>query len=282
MAATGQYFRKRRGAALGVAVAGSSLGGVLFPIALNRMFANPSLGFGWTIRIVGFWILALLIISCPLIRARLPPRKGSLILLKAFKELPYDLICFASFLMLFGTFTPIFFLPEFATQQGMSQQLAYYTLAILNASSLFGRLIPGYLADHLGRLNMYCAAGIITGIMAICWQEASGNAGIIVFAAIYGFFSGSIVSLQTTCIATVPRNPQDIGTYLGMGMFISSFATLAGPPLNGLLVSNYGTFDQAATMSGIIVLAGGFLIIGVKAAMAWTEPDKGVKIFDRN
>ena len=31
VASTGQYFNKKRGAAMGIAVAGSSLGGVIFP-----------------------------------------------------------------------------------------------------------------------------------------------------------------------------------------------------------------------------------------------------------
>lgn len=61
VAATGQYFNKKRGAAIGLAVAGSSLGGVIFPIALSKMLYNPSIGFGWSIRILGFIMFALLI-----------------------------------------------------------------------------------------------------------------------------------------------------------------------------------------------------------------------------
>ena len=282
MASVGQYFKKKRGGAMGIAVAGSSLGGVLFPIALTKMLYNPKLGFGWTIRILGFLILAILAVSCPMIKGRLPPRKDKFFMPRAFTELPFDLICFATFLMLFGAFTPIFFLPEYAAQHGMSTELSSYLLAILNASSLFGRLIPGYLADKFGRFNMYCAAGVSSGILAICWQKITSNAGILVFAAIYGFFSGAIVSLQTTCMATVPKDPRNIGTYLGMGMFVSSFATLAGPPLNGLLVSKYHGFDQAATMSGVFVLAGGFLVIVVKYVMGREEPGKGIGIFSKN
>ncbi|EPE04549.1 monocarboxylate permease-like protein [Ophiostoma piceae UAMH 11346] len=48
MAAVSHYFHARRGAALGITVTGSSLGGVIFPIAMSRMFAIESLGFAWT------------------------------------------------------------------------------------------------------------------------------------------------------------------------------------------------------------------------------------------
>lgn len=76
MASVGQYFHKNRGAAMGLAVGGSSLGGVIFPIALSKMVYNKNVGFGWSIRILGFLMVALLLPSAFAIRARLPPRKG--------------------------------------------------------------------------------------------------------------------------------------------------------------------------------------------------------------
>jgi MFS family permease len=67
MAATGQYFNKKRGAALGLAVAGSSLGGVVWPIALGKMLYNRNLGFGWSVRISGLdGLLEYLVSSCSL------------------------------------------------------------------------------------------------------------------------------------------------------------------------------------------------------------------------
>lgn len=89
MTAIGHYFNKKRGASMGIAVAGSSVGGVVFPIALAKMFANPKLEFGWTVRIIRFIMLAVLAVSCPPIKARLPTRKKSFFLFSAFKELPY-------------------------------------------------------------------------------------------------------------------------------------------------------------------------------------------------
>ena len=37
----------------GLGVAGSSLGGVLMPIAMSKMLVHTNLGFGWTVRILG-------------------------------------------------------------------------------------------------------------------------------------------------------------------------------------------------------------------------------------
>ncbi|KAA8574621.1 hypothetical protein EYC84_003873 [Monilinia fructicola] len=264
MTAVGQYFNKNRGAAMGIAVAGSSLGGVVFPIALAKMFANPNLGFGWTVRIIGFIMLAVLAISCPPIRARLPPRKNSFFLPSAFKELPFITLLISAFLMILGVFIPIFYLPTYAVRHGMSTELASYLVSILNGASFFGRVIPGVMADRVGRLNMFCGIGICTGILVFCWQSITSNVGIIVFAAIYGFFSGAIVSLVTVCFTTVPKNPQNIGTYMGMGMAVTAFAALIGPPINGALVNHYHSFVQVSEFSGVVVLIGGVSVLMIK------------------
>ncbi|TGJ81027.1 hypothetical protein E0Z10_g7741 [Xylaria hypoxylon] len=89
-AATPQYFFKNRGAAMGLSIAGSSIGGVIFPLALPRLF--DKVGFGWAVRTIGFIILALLAISCTIIKERLPPRKNKFFLPRAFTEITYVLI----------------------------------------------------------------------------------------------------------------------------------------------------------------------------------------------
>jgi len=264
MASTGQYFHKKRGAAMGLAIAGSSLGGIIFPILLSKMLYSGTLKFAWTIRILGFIIAALMLPSCFVIRARLPPRKGRFFLPEAFKIPLYDAIIFSVFLMLVGIFTPFFYLPTYAVQHGMNKELAANLSAILNGASFLGRVVPGVLADKIGALNMMMAAGLCTGILVFCWQVMTTNAEIIAFAALYGFFSGAIISLMTFSLTTVTKNPQNIGTYMGMGMAVVSLATLIGPPINGALVSKYGSFKQAQDFSGAFVIAGAVSLLVAK------------------
>ncbi|KAJ5929482.1 hypothetical protein N7454_006432 [Penicillium verhagenii] len=267
MAAVSHYFQAKRGAALGITVTGSSLGGVIFPIVLSKLFENESLGFGWTVRIIGFIMLAMLSLSLATVRPRLPARKGKILMPSAFKKISYSLFLAGMFLMIWGVFTPFFYLTEYATAQGMSTNLSSYILSILNASSVFGRLLPGVLADKVGRFNTICFFGSSTGILLFCWISVKSNAAIIVFAALFGFFSGAIVSLMSPCIAHLSPTPSYIGTYLGMGMAVISVAGLTGTPITGALIDHYNSYTQAAIFSGVSTLVGAALVFLTKLTM---------------
>lgn len=266
MSATPQYFNKKRGAAMGLSITDSSIGGIIFPIARGKMLANPTLGFGWSVRNIGFIMLAILTPSCIAIKARLPPRKAKLLLPSAFKEAEYVALIAGAFLTAIGMFTPFVFLPTYGVAQGMDPTLASYLLAIANAASFPGRVLPGILMDVLGRYNMFFAAGVSTGILILCWMRITSNAAIIVFAALIGFCSGTIVSGMTVCLASVPKSPQNIGTYMGMGMAVVSFAVLIGSPVSGELITRYHSFDRAFIFTGVMCLAGSFVVHGAKWA----------------
>ncbi|KAL5336008.1 putative monocarboxylate transporter [Aspergillus crustosus] len=246
MAAVSHYVHARRGAALGIPVTGSSLGGVIFPIALSRMFATMSLGF---------------------VRARLPPRKGQILVPSAFRSSTYSLLLCGLFLMVWGVFSPFFYLTEYAIAHGMSTNLASYILSILNAASVFGRLLPGLIADKAGRFNTICFFGFPTGILLLCWIAVKSKAAIIVFAALYGFFSGAIISLMSPCITHLSPTPSHIGTYLGMGMAVISLAGLTGTPITGALIDHYTGYTQAAIFNGVSVLVGVLLVFVTKLTL---------------
>ncbi|KAF2663536.1 putative monocarboxylate permease [Microthyrium microscopicum] len=264
MAVVGHYFNKKRGAAMGLAIAGSSIGGVVLPIALNKMLHNPHLSFGWAVRIIGFIVLALITPAVFVIKARLPPRKSNFFLPRAFKEPGYDFLILSGFFMYMGMFTPIFFIPTYAISQGMSDDLAFYLVAILNAASFPGRVIPGILADKLGRLNMLFVAGISTGILILCWSAVHSNAAIIVFTLVFGFCSGAIISGASVALISVPKDARNIGTYMGMGMALMSIATLIGPPSAGAMELKYHGIKQVSIFSGVVCLVGGVLVIPTK------------------
>lgn len=271
MSALPQYFNKRRGAAMGLSIAGSSLGGVVFPIMLGKMLNSSSLSFGWSVRICGFVILPILAVSAMAIKARLPPRTTSFFLPSAFKMPLYNALIAASFCLFIGMFTPLFFLPSYAIEQGMSPTLASYLVSILNAASIPGRILPGILADKIGRLNILLAAGVSTATIIFCWATLGGTAGIIVYGVAFGFCSGAIISGSTVAITMCPKDPKETGTYMGQGIALAALATLVGPPVTGALVDRYGGFLEAVMFSGAFCMFGALLMILCKY-----YTDKGV------
>jgi MFS family permease len=89
VAVVSTYFSSKRAFALGVGAAGSSIGGVLFPIIIRNLI--PTIGFGWAVRVMAFIMLGTLTIPCLVMRQRIPPRKmGPLIDLPSFKEPAYN------------------------------------------------------------------------------------------------------------------------------------------------------------------------------------------------
>jgi len=266
MAAVSQYFDKKRATALGLAVSGSSIGGIVLPIALSKMLNSSSLGFGWTVRVIGFVMLPLLAFSCVAIKSRLPPRTTTFFIGAAFKEANFVLLIVSVFFMFLGMFTPLFFIPTYAVTRGMDATRASYLLAILNAASMFGRTIPGVLADKFGRLNILAIGGITTSIVIFCLTKAETTVALVLYSVAFGFSSGTIISGGSAAFTVCPKDPRDIGTYLGMGLAVSSLAALIGPPVNGVLMDRYGGFFEVSIFSGVMCLAGGCTALVSKAA----------------
>ncbi|KAI4942059.1 hypothetical protein J4E91_010257 [Alternaria rosae] len=267
-AVMGHYFDKRRAAALGIVVSGSSIGGVIFPIVLSKLLNDSSLSFGWCIRIIAFIMLPFMMFACFVIKPRIPPRKTTVFLGEAWKMKRYVLLVAGLFFMMMGMWIPVFYLPVYAVSRGMKPLLASYLLAMINGSSTFGRIIPGILADKLGGMNMFGFAGIGTAIVVFCINEPTTNAGIIVYSVMFGFISGTIISAGSAAISKCTKDPRNLGTYMGMGMGVAAFAVLVGPPINGALIDRYGGFKEVSIFSGVMSLMGGFIALSAKFATA--------------
>lgn len=261
----GHYFDKRRAAALGIVVSGSSIGGVIFPIVMSKLLNSSSLSFGWSIRTIAFIILPFMMFACVVVRPRFPPRKTTIFIGAAWKDKKYTMLIASLFFMMMGMWTPIFYIPVYAVSRGMNPLLASYLLAMINGSSTFGRIIPGILADKLGRLNMFAFAGTATGIMVFCINEPTTNAGIIVYSVFFGFVSGTIVSAGSAAISGCTKDARNMGTYMGMGMGIAAFAVLVGPPINGALLDRYGGFKEVSIFSGVVSVVGGVIAFSSKS-----------------
>lgn len=220
------YFTEHRGLALGIAIGGSSLGGVVWPIALRRLLVD--IGFPWTMRIAAFIVMPLLVTSCLTVRlpidttsSQLKPKPKPDI--NSMKTLPFGLLACYMFLTSMGLFIPFFYLTSYSVSIGKDPDMSFYLISILNGVSLLGRLLPGILADRYGAFNLTFLATFFSGIICCCMTCAKTPGGLIAIAAAYGFASGAILSLQGMC-ATKLVGPESYGAAMGSMMAVCSIA----------------------------------------------------------
>lgn len=174
-------------------------------------------------------ILGLLVYANLTVKSRLPPTPKPWALrdfINPFKEMPFFLTVLASFLFFFGMFLPFTYIILSAEYNGMSVSLAGYLLAVLNAVSIFGRTLPGYIADRVGRFNTMIVTSFLSTILVLAlWLPARGNVPYILFAAAYGFSSGAFVSLAPALVAQI-SDIRHIGVRTGSMFAAISIAAL--------------------------------------------------------
>ena len=143
----------------------------------------------------------------------------------------------------------------FASTHGISQTLTFYTLAILNAASVFGRISPNFFADKIGSLNLMIVACFCAGIVCFSIFGAGTPGGLITIAILYGAFSGAYVSLLSPALIAFATNHTEIGLRVGMGFLVVSIPSLVGTPIIGALLEKYG-FYAPTIWSGVMILSG--------------------------
>ncbi|KAF2843427.1 MFS general substrate transporter [Patellaria atrata CBS 101060] len=250
------YFTTRIATATGIAASGSSLGGVIYPIMLNKL--QPQVGFPWAVRIIGFLVLATLLIPNTCMKVRiLPPAKRKLIDLSAFRELPFVFFVTGCGIAFMGLYLPFFYMQLYSLVHNItSADLSFYLLPILNASSIFGRIIPNIIADKIGPFNVMIPSTFITGTLALCLIPVRSLGAIIVFALLYGFFSGTFVSVPPAVMFSLTTNRTLIGTRVGMAFSLIGLGVLTGTPIAGAIVDSSG-FTSTWIFGGVLILCGG-------------------------
>ncbi|KAJ5923395.1 hypothetical protein N7454_008640 [Penicillium verhagenii] len=251
-------FTTKRPIAIGCASIGSSVGAVIFPVMFRQL--QPRIGFPWAVRCIAFVSLLMAIIACSILcrRPGHQSRARSLIDWTAFREPPFMLFAVSLTCVMMAYYVPIFYVASYArTTVHTTTSLAFYMVAIVNGSSVFGRIFPNLLVAFVKPIIilMFCVAASAVAMFA--WIAATNIAGFIVWACYWGILSGVLVTAPTSIVAhpVFCPNPSYMGTRLGMMWGISSFGALAGSPIAGALINlDTAYFLQAQVFAGCMML----------------------------
>lgn len=191
----------------------------------------------------------------------LPATKRKVIDLPAFKELPYLFFVLGSVVAFTGLYAPFFYVEFYSISYRITNEnLAFYTLPIINSASVFGRIVPNFIADKVGPMNVIVPAALISGIIALCLIPVRTTGPLVVICLLYGFFSGALVSLPPTIYVQLSmKNRGMIGTRMGMGFFCTSIGLLIGTPACGWILSS-SNYANVWVFGGVLLVAGSILM----------------------
>ncbi|PHH79286.1 hypothetical protein CDD82_2500 [Ophiocordyceps australis] len=247
LAVVAHWFDAKRGLAVGIAYAGSSIGGVVFPLLMRETLDR--LGWNWSVRIVLLIALVLLLLANVLIRGRTKELNAGK---KHGKIKVIDFGCFADARFVWATLGIGMFefvvaaalgvLPTWAKARGFDDSTAFAILAVYNAGSFFGRIVAGAVSDYFGRLNatistLVLAIAIVCGLWIPVNKDRLGL--FYVFACTFGFSTGSIMSLAPVCIGQFCK-PSDFGRYLGTSYSLVGIFCFMSIPVGAEVVDKLG------------------------------------------
>ena len=141
-------------------------------------------------------------------------------------------------------------------------------------SSFPGRILPNLVADALGPLNIIIPMTALCSILAFAWIGISPGSvgGLVVFAVLYGFASGSYVSLVPPVVVSTAGSMKDLGTRMGMALAIASFGLIVGNPVAGAILAGEGRYTGLQAFCGVTLVLSAVLLAGVRIVKA------GVKV----
>ncbi|WWC61154.1 uncharacterized protein I303_103733 [Kwoniella dejecticola CBS 10117] len=262
----GQWFSKKRGLAFGTIATGASIGAIVWPL----IWANcpQRIGFGWTMRLIALICFLLGLSAYFLLKTRLPPKPpGPFFHFQAFKSIPYSLVALACFTWVFAFFFLNMFVGTYGHLRGWND-IGPYFLIFLMAGSTMARIPSGILADKIGPYNISIISNILMTILLWLMLISKTIAATITISILFGITSATFVSLQAPCVTRLCVDMRFAGTYVGMIMFISSLAQLAGPPAAGALLGSGSLQDQLDRFPHAIILAGVMLTLSTVSLIA--------------
>ncbi|GME97793.1 hypothetical protein B5S28_g827 [[Candida] boidinii] len=281
------YFKKNRGLANATATAGGSVGGVMFPLLMKKLFKD--IGYVWGMRVLAL-IVAICYILCFLLikereeikeynKNKNPIDENASALFNFYKiyvsntidfsglktDMKFLFVCIGSTLTDCNIFITVTYYSLLLVKAGFTQDDAFILLVILNASSGVGRFFSSYAADKwIGRFNTLIMLLILLPLLYfVFWIPVRYSVkGMYAFTVVFGFFSGSVYSLVPTVIGEVSTTDQFGKRYSTM-YFIVGIVLLGMVPASASIIGD-GSKDM--NIIGFIIFVA---LCGLFGALAY-------------
>ena len=260
------WFDRRRGLALGIALAGFGVGGALVPEISKIMIE----GYGWRsayqlfaalILLVSLPMVLLLLREAPTERAGVPlPPATGLPNREAARTRNYWLVLFSFLLVGVGITSVLSHLVPMLLDRGMSLSSAARCMSTLAVALIFGRIFAGFLMDHFFA-PWVTAAFIVFGLAGGVALLALGATGGWAFlaAALVGLATGSEIS-EIAYIVGRYFGQLSFGQIYGIMFGAFQLGSAIAAPLMGYYFDSVGDYTGALWFVAGLALVGALLV----------------------
>ncbi|MDG2002498.1 MAG: MFS transporter [Novosphingobium sp.] len=284
-----RWFVKRRGRAIGIAIAGVSMGGILFPPFLQLLLDS----FAWreAFRLFAL-ILACIVIPAAALVVNAPADKGlhpdgddneselarsevntSLVSsAEILKDPAFWMISFLFAVVLAGMIGIVTNLPSLAIGHGVSATNAALLISIFSGAGFAAKLGFAAIADlfRLRTLTMLGFAGYAVGLACLT-QSHLGYWMIALGAGLIGMFGGMMVPMKSLLVPRV-FGQRVVGRAMGMMSTVTLVISIATPPAFGLAYDLTGSYVSVmaifAAMAVVAMLAVPYIRMDAKVPAA--------------
>ncbi|KAG2109856.1 major facilitator superfamily domain-containing protein [Suillus discolor] len=258
IAIVSRHFQRRRAVAMGIVVAGSSLGAILHPVMLNNLI-NGRLGFANGVRASATLNGGLLFIANLLMQTRLPPQSKAVsytrVLQNSWRDGAYICASVGIAAFDFGYFFEIFYLQLDSTLHGLPQGVVSAYVGIPNTTIVFSLISSAVLFAMIGLHSV---------------------ASVAVIAASYGFFSGVVVTMMGPLISYLTPESSQIGARIGISFALSSIGSVLGAPICGAFLTSHYIWWKAAIFAGSVATGGCIMFVSMQVILKMRQKTSSV------
>lgn len=182
---------------------------------------------------------------------------------KALTSRGFIMLWLSSMLCCAGIFVPFVHLVAYAIDQGLGERTGVFLIAMIGASSLFGRVVLTAASDRLGRRRSLVAMYLAMGAGFLLWRVAGDDRVLLTaFAVLFGVGYGGYVSMIAPILAEY-FGIRKIGSLLGCFMSSVAIGGALGPWLAGYAFDISGNYDLPIVAVGVLGLFAAALAMGM-------------------
>jgi len=273
LAAVGEWFKRERDVALGVAVSGIGVG-TLVAAPMGAWLVRE---YGWrnTLTIEGLAGGALLLLSGLFMfkpPVKVESKRGSREVWAKVRSRAFLLVFFSRLLSGIPVFITMVYLPALATKEGVGAVSAAALVGYIGAGSLLSRLGLNAAAEKIGAVVPFQFSCVLVAVACVIWMFAYSYPALVLFVVVMGISYGGVASL-TPAVAIQLFGLESIGELLGFLLLSYGVAAAIGPPIAGVIVDRSGNYRDIIWFALIASLAGIVTSLLISRAQAAREAE---------